>query len=244
MISKLRAGLRRYAKSLPPIERAEAEQFAEALLESGEAFRKHLLALLRNQKAGPNLRASSCWTLRVLGDRRAIPVLLKIATDRHADRGLRNEALQSLGMLPSKRAVIPLIDVMLSPEEDPWARRLAAQSLGWLDEAEGRDALFRVVKDQTVPPEVRGDAAEALSYFRDTRSVPILLDQLRDPSPDVRFWAVFALGQLAEPDVLPELERIAASDDAVLPQWWSIRKEALDAIRSIKARAEWRDAEE
>lgn len=40
------------------------------------------------------------------------------------------------------------------------------------------------------------------------------------------------------PEVLPALERVAATDDGVAPRWWSIRKEALDAIETIRSRGE------
>lgn len=237
MIPTLRARLRRHAKSLAPNERAEAERFAGALLQSAEAFCDHLLALLRDSNAAHGLRSSACWLLSVLEDRRAIPVLLKITRDRQLDWVLRIEAVQAIGRFRSKRGVLPLIEVLLSQDEHEMVRKLAAHALGWLHDSRARDALLRVVKNPDEPPGVRGDAAEALTVVRDVRSVPTLLEQLHDSSSEVRFWAVFALGQLAEPDVLPALERIAAEDEAVVTGWWSVRKEARDAIRSIQGRA-------
>ena len=68
------------------------------------------------------------------------------------------------------------------------------------------------------------------------------LEELRDPSPQVRFWAVFSLGQLADMEVIPELERIVIEDDAVAPGWWSLKKEARDAIQSIRGRARQADS--
>jgi HEAT repeat protein len=236
MIRRLRAAFRRYSRSVEAGRRAEAERFAVTLLQSGEAFCNLLLVLLRDAKASPELRTEACWLLRVMEERRAIPILIKISQDRHVEILLRREATQALGLLPSKRAVIPLIGILLNTEDDEWVRRMAAHSLGRLDDPRGRDVLFRVVKDSNVPPEVRGDATEALTHFQDVRAVPALIEQLHDPSPEVRFWAVFSLGQLADTDVIPELERIATEDDAVAPGWWSLRKEARDAIQSIRDR--------
>jgi HEAT repeat protein len=141
-----------------------------------------------------------------------------------------------LGLLDVKRAAAPLVGLLLDGAEHEWVRRLAAQALGRLEDPHGREVLLRVVKDPGQPPGVRGDAAEALTNFQDARAVPTLLAQLGDPSPEVRFWAVFALGVLGGPEVVPELERVAATDDGVAPGWWSVRKEALDAIRNIRAR--------
>ncbi len=237
MIPRLRAALRRYTRSVEDGRRAEVERFAESLLQSGEAFSNLLLVLLRDPGASPESRVQACWLLRALEERRAIPVLIKIVQDRELEAVLRREATQALGILRSKRAVRPLIEILLDPDEDEWVRRLAAHTLGWLNDPRGRDVLFRVIKDPHVPPEIRGDAIEALTGFIDVRAVPTLLEQLRDPSPEIRFWAVFSLGQLADTDVIPELERIANHDDAVVPGLWSLRREARDAIQIIRDRA-------
>lgn len=243
MISMLRSSLRRYVKRLSPDECVEAERFVEGLVQSGEAFSHHILALLRNSRAPIEARVSAAWLVRVLEDRRAIPTLIRIVQDPLVETQLRWVAVQGLGSLRSKRAVFPLINVLLNRGEDLWLRKLAANSLGQLGDPRARDALLRFMKDPDEPSEVRGDAAEALTSFQDIRAVPTLLEQLSDPSPEVRFWAVFALGQLGEPDVIPELERVATKDDAVLPGWCSLRREARDAIQSIKERARQRDAD-
>jgi hypothetical protein len=40
------------------------------------------------------------------------------------------------------------------------------------------------------------------------------------------------------------LERVVGTDDGVAPGWWSVKKEARDAIRNIKNRARQTDTEE
>jgi hypothetical protein len=52
----------------------------------------------------------------------------------------------------------------------------------------------------------------------------------------VRFWAAYALGQLRERRAIAELSRLADSDHTVLSNWWSVRREALDAIMLIRGR--------
>jgi len=229
--------LRRYSRTVESGRRDEVERFVETLLQSGEGFSNQLLVLLGDPAASPELRAQACWLLRILEERPAIPILIKIVQDRKLGVLLRREATQALGSLPSKRSVRPLIEILLNADDDEWVRRMAAHSLGRLDDPRGRDVLFRIIKDSHVPPEIRGDATEALTGFHDVRAVPTLLEQLRDPSPEVRFWAIFSLGQVADTDVIPELERIVNEDDAVAPGWWSLRKEARDAIQVIRDRA-------
>jgi HEAT repeat protein len=158
------------------------------------AFADHLLAALREPEMDPGVRQAAVWFLRMVEDRRAVRALLRVAQERGADPGLRGEAVQALGLLKVERAAGPLVGLLLDAREHEWVRRLAAQALGRLDDPHGRDVLFRVVKDPEQPPGVRGDAAEALTSFQDARAVPTLLAQLGDPSPEVRFWAVFALG--------------------------------------------------
>jgi HEAT repeat protein len=237
MVVGLRRGLRRYVARAEPEQRAAAEQFAEALLGAQAAFADQLLSALRDRRMDPDVRATAVWLLHQFGDRRFVPTLLRVAQDRRADRRLKFEAVKTLGLLKVRRAVGPLVGLLLDRSEDEWVRRVAAQALGWLRDPAGRDPLFRVVTDPAEPPEVRAEAVDALGNFDDERVVPALLAQLGDPSPEVRFWAVFALGGLGGPEVVPELERVAETDDGVAPGWWSVRREALDAIRSIQARS-------
>jgi len=241
MSSALRKALRQQVKRAPPGRRADVERAAEQALRLEAAYADSLLALLRDPAFGPAARATACWLLRALEVRRAIPALLRIARDCQEDGRLRHAAIQVLGMLGGRRVAQPLAALVSDRGDAEMVRRLAAQALGMVlgrsDVPEARDALLRVVKDADEPPEVRGDATEALIYFRDERAVPTLLEQLADPSPEVRFWAIFALGHLAGPEVIPTLQHLAETDDTVVPRWWSIRKEAQDAIRSIQSRA-------
>jgi len=42
------------------------------------------------------------------------------------------------------------------------------------------------------------------------------------------------LGGQRDPRPLPELDRLARTDDAMVPGWWSVRAEASKAIRLIR----------
>ena len=74
---------------------------------------------------------------------------------------------------------------------------------------------------------MRAEAAESLGCFGDTRAIPVLLFALKDESPELRFWAVFALGNsfMADDRVEPGLQAVIA-DKGVAPGWWSVGQEA------------------
>jgi HEAT repeat protein len=237
---ELRRGLRRHARRLSPADRAEAEQFAEGLVVAGEKFRDHLVTLLQDARADDELRAQAAWLLKLLGDARVAPPLIRMLRDHRVARETRWTAAQTLGSVGGKRAVLPLIAVLLDAGDDLHLRKLAANSRGWIDDKRAREALLRFLEDANQPADIRGDAAEALAHYGGEQAVPALVRALDDPSVEVRFWALYALGTLGDATVVPKLEEIAATDDRVLPRWWSIKKEAQDAIEAIRGRATWR----
>ena len=171
-----------------------------------------------------------------LGVAQAVPALMKIAADRSDAFGARSTSIQALSLIGSRRAVPTLVTILLE-EEDDWVRGMAANALMRIPDPRAKAALYEVATDREASPNVRGDAIEALTHHADDRRIPVLLEALHDPSAEVRFWAVFTLGQVAGSDVIPELERLAATDDEVVPHWWAVGREAKDAIAAIRARS-------
>ena len=79
--------------------------------------------------------------------------------------------------------------------------------LGSTDEMERRQAvhglyrdkrcipyLLRVLADESESPITRGDAAELMKFWRKRKVIRALVKFSADPSAEVRFWCVFALG--------------------------------------------------
>jgi hypothetical protein len=94
--------------------------------------------------------------------------------------------------------------------------------------------LIRVMEDRTEDSLLRGRAAESLQTRSAPRATRALMNALRDPAVEVRFWAVFALGSHPAKKAIPALEPMLG-DSAVLPGWWSVGQEAeamLDALRT------------
>src|SRR5947208_2502908 len=54
--------------------------------------------------------------------------------------------------------------------------------------------LLRVLGDRSESPTIRGDAAELLKFWRKAKVIRALVEFSADPSAEVRFWCVFALG--------------------------------------------------
>jgi HEAT repeat protein len=107
----------------------------------------------------------------------------------------------------------------------------AAYALGLLGGAKAISALREVLANHREDASVRGQAAESLCFANE--AVPDLIAALKDQSPDVRFWSAYSLGLLGSESALAELERLASSDEAEVPGWWSVAKEAAQAIELI-----------
>jgi HEAT repeat protein len=140
-----------------------------------------------------------------------------------------------LGEVNADAAAPPLIGLLLEDTAIE-VRVSAAYALGLLGDPQAIEPLIQKLDDQTEDARVRGTAAEALGDLRDPAGVMPLIAALNDPSAEVRFWAAFAVGQLGDPRALPQLERLAASDQAVLAGYGAVSAEAAEAIRNIRAR--------
>ena len=83
--------------------------------------------------------------------------------------------------------------------------------------------------------QLRSHAAEALAYLGTRRAVPALIAALDDPSPAVRLWSAFALGELSDRRAVSPLERLAATDVSPVPGWWTVSEEAREALKRLEA---------
>lgn len=173
--------------------------------------------------------------------------LLKLLEDAQTE--VRQDATQQLASLVmslelSEEEKVPLVGAIVKRlrDEEIGVRREAAYALGWLNDEVATDGLLQTVANEKEDVIVRGFAAEALSNlfaFGDQRkrnfkrAATALTSLLSDPAPEVRFWASFALGNMRYKGALPQLERLAASDTALCPGWWSVQDEASDALTAI-----------
>ena len=130
------------------------------------------------------------------------------------------------------------LERLLASRRDERARAAAAYVLGFLGDTEAAGALAETLADGEESAEVRAYAAEALGHL--LQGEPVLAGVrtaiaagLRDPNAPVRFWCAFAAGVLGLLEARPQLQRMAAADDAVVAGWWSVGEEAQWALRVL-----------
>jgi HEAT repeat protein len=184
------------------------------------------------------------WGIRALEDRgspSAIPLLGDFLYD--SDENVRMAGAAALASIGG-RATRHMLAGVLEIESRPAVRRAAVHALAFMFDEETLDLLLSVLRDSDEVPAARGLAAEGIANLlehadprkaRHKQAVKVLIDELQDLSPQVRFWASFALGRLGAQEAVPYLQRLADTDEAVCHGWWSVAKEAGDAISSIIA---------
>jgi hypothetical protein len=136
-----------------------------------------------------------------------------------------------------------LIRVIRS-KEPPEVRRAAAYGFvyGELQSSEF-NALLGVFVNANEESAVRGQIAEALGprinfsrrnrlRRRDWIARSAFVRGLDDPSPEVRFWSIFALARPGNEWVIPKLESMT-SDRTPVPGFWTLGQEASWAIHWI-----------
>ena len=232
MAGDFRARLMPIVEQLAPEFRAQGRHDVDVVLHSGVGSYDDLLALVRDPGTDTEIRLKASWLLGRLGDKHGVYALLAALRAQQPD--VRRAAAQALGELRHRRAVQPLIAALLN-DEDVGVRVAAANALGALGDKRAFEPLMSALGNPAGDPRVRGMAAEALADLRDRRAAPALITGLSDPAPEVRFWCAFALGELGDPFALAELERVAATDDAVVPGWGAVSQEAATAVQHIKA---------
>ncbi|MEW6732674.1 MAG: HEAT repeat domain-containing protein [Acidobacteriota bacterium] len=155
------------------------------------------------------IKSRAIDSLGAIGDPRAVPVLIDALNDK--DRFTRGNAATSLGKIGDRRAVEPLIQIL--SETDSYLRRAAADALGRLGDVRAFEPLANLLKtDQE--QNVRATSIAALAKLDGTRALVVLVDALKEKSPDVRNSAAIALGQLQQqPEVFSALLEFVAKAD-------------------------------
>jgi HEAT repeat protein len=228
---------------LAPVDSPETRSSIERVMQAGGTSWHGLVEILQDTQQSRELRDTVAWLLPRLGGWRAVPPLLSVATNANDDSELRQECVRQCRFLNHKRAV-PALVALLRTDPDPKVREAAAYGLG--SALKGREqvteALLQTLRDRAEDPAVRAQAAEALGDLWDwvgRRPPPFvddLLAVLEESSAEIRFWAAFALSKLGDERVMPALERLAGSDDRIVPRWWSVKHEALMGIARILER--------
>lgn len=223
-------------KALPSETRPQAEQDIRAITDAGIDTFEKLIEVINDTQIDTYIRLAACWLLSRIGNEMSIPALIKAFQDDNPL--LRRAAVQAVGDLNAeKQEVIPHLANVLFNDKEVEVNKAAAYALGWIGGERAVGLLLEVLCDKGCASAVRGMSAESLSNAGGKTAIPKLVQALSDSSIEVRFWCVFALGQIADVQVLPELERLVSTDNASLDGWGTVSQEAADAILQIKKRA-------
>jgi HEAT repeat protein len=205
----------------------------EAVQAAGISTVSELITALNDATQDSEVRLSACTLLAWLNERDATAALEQAFVEAQDD-GLIWEAAKALEHLRAKRAAPALIRMLKHGNSTKQAA--AAWLLGLLGLRETIRPVWTAAMDPALNVLVRGHAIEALGLLQAKEAVQDLTSLLADRSPDLRYWAAYALGQIGDPSSVPALQRMANVDDAVLPGGFSLRQEALDALDNIRER--------
>lgn len=201
-----------------------------------EASFRELLARLHERSADTKTRIEAAVTMEGRWGKRAGKPLLDIFLDETEPRDLRETAGISVGLADNKRrTLVPLLHA-LEHHPEAWGRKVAANALCWMYSPRSYRALIRVLLNQDEDPEVRGEAAHALGNMMAWPARKAILAGLRDPSPVVRFWCIYAAAQIAYRQTITVLRQLAKREtDEIHAMWWSNRREAKWALDCVEA---------
>lgn len=175
---------------------------------------------------------------RTLSNRARARALAEIQEDEEL---VRVEAAKALAS--DSAAFVPLRELLRTATR-PEVRLAVVFALTWQKDMRGWAKFIKILGDRNESPAVRAQAAEGLAYkFHRKRketsdfqpAIEILVAALTDVSPDVRYYAAFALGASGESKVLPALLK-AAKDRSTSENFvGTVGDEAMNAAEQIIA---------
>jgi HEAT repeat protein len=218
--------------------RSQTEADLRLLDERGVYDKRDLNRALYDETETSHVREVAAWVLGRVGDRRDSTTLARSLGDLQPCV-VRRAVVQALGLLQSPAASDALIE-RLDEDRDHEVRAAAAASLGTLASRRGVDALCRRLADPSEDDEVRGFSAEALGHVlaygrRSAKPLEVLRTALSDPSPNVRFWSAFALGEAGDISDVARLQQLQADATEVFGGA-IVADEARESIEQIRAR--------
>ena len=176
---------------------------------------------------------------RTLSNRARARALKEI---QDAEKVVRVEAAKVLAS--DTAAFVPLRDLLRTATR-PEVRLAIVFALTWQWDMRSWTTFIKILGDRNEAPAVRAQAAEGLAYkFNRKRrgalghqsAIQALLAALTDVSPDVRYYAAFALGASGEKEVIRALRK-AANDRSTSKNFvGSVGDEAMNAVKEILAR--------
>lgn len=194
---------------------------------------KGLHKLLRSKQTSIKVRLDACSLIMVNDSKKSTGVLLEAFNDK--DEDISHIAMLALSTISSDRALEFMIEVLQSSPNEQKRRKAAYVLQGYFDDERATDALSNALNNKTLSSETRAQAAEGLGTLSATRATKILVDNLYDPSFEIRAECIWALGQVGMDEaIIPELKKFLGDKSKV--GMWTVDEEACEAIKIIKSR--------
>jgi hypothetical protein len=149
------------------------------------------------------------------------------------DTSVRQALLHSLGMMESTEAN-PYLFAVLQSDAPTDVRISAAYALQIGQRPEAITPLLTVAMNPNESPSLRGMAIESLSYQADKTLVPTLLPLLNDAAPEVRFWALYTIGEIGDKGFADQIAALS-QDEAHVEPYGSIGQEACRILEKWSA---------
>lgn len=163
------------------------------------------------------------WLIGQLGMVDYIPKLWELY-QKTQDTSVRQALLHSLGLMESTEAN-PYLFAVLQSDATTDVRISAAYALQIGQRPEAITPLLTVAMNPNEPPSLRGMAIESLSYQADKTLIPTLLPLLKDAAPEVRFWALYTIGEIGNRAFADQIAALS-QDEAYVEPYGSIGQEA------------------
>lgn len=203
-----------------------------------------LAALIDDRDQAYEPRGIAGWLAGRLPCQGCQDALIHLVRDPAAPEHVRITAATSLALLDGPHLSRVLLELGLDPEQPSGVRMAAlvgSVRTGGIPSSH-KPRLIEVLADlltnPSAPSEVRGAAAEALKYVPSARSLNALRAALADKDPEIRFWAIYSLGQLGSERDIQTLEGLL-SDDSKSREGRTVGAEAGKAIQEIMKRVAW-----
>ncbi|WP_375759056.1 HEAT repeat domain-containing protein [Corallococcus exercitus] len=150
--------------------------------------------------------------------------------------------IKAARLLAYEESTTPQLLELLKHERRAETRQAILYALAWHTNQSLCELMAGILSDPREAPSVRGQAAEGIAYM--IREIPTdsekfkiavgaLVAALKDPSPEVRYCSIFALGSTRHQPLIPVLEGLLG-DHTEVPGWvGTIGSEAANAIERI-----------
>lgn len=196
-----------------------------------------LIQVATSEVEDVDLRRSAMVCLAILDRRKAFPVLKHICT-YNPDPAIRECAITAFYVMPSKRVFNAVIQV-ITQEKNPDVKGLAIRAISFIpqsDEELAFELFLSLFGDSAENPSVRAYAMEGLGYLQDERALDMVIQNLTNEFPQIRYMSAFSLGSLGNTTHIPLLEPMS-TDDAVFETWGTVAEAASEAIAVLLRKA-------